>query len=45
MEPSVRWEVESLPNNGGIYKMLLKGGKDAYVELMLSKKGIRFSVP
>ena len=29
MELSVRWEVESLPNNGGIYKMLLKGGKDA----------------
>jgi hypothetical protein len=29
VEPNVRWEVESLPNNGGIYKMLLKGDKDA----------------
>jgi hypothetical protein len=22
------WEVEMLPNNGGIYKILLKGGRD-----------------
>lgn len=28
MEPNVRWEVESLPNNGGIYRMLLRGGKN-----------------
>lgn len=27
IEPNLRWEVESLPNNGGIYKILLKGGK------------------
>jgi hypothetical protein len=28
IEPNVRWEVESLPNNGGIYRMLLQGGKN-----------------
>lgn len=27
MEPNLRWEVESLPNNGGIYKILLRGGQ------------------
>ena len=27
IEPNVQWEVEPLPNNGGIYKILLKGGK------------------
>ena len=26
-ELSVRWEVETLPDNGGIYQFLLKGGK------------------
>jgi hypothetical protein len=28
MEPSLRWEVESLPNNGAIYRMLMEGGQD-----------------
>ena len=28
MEPKVHWEVESLPNNGGIYRILLEGGDD-----------------
>ena len=28
IEPTVRWEIESLPNNGGIYRMLMKGGQD-----------------
>jgi len=28
LEPNVHWEVESLPNNGGIYRMLLQGGKN-----------------
>jgi len=28
MEPHIDWKVESLPNNGGIYRMLLQGGKD-----------------
>ncbi len=27
MELHIHWEVESLPNNGGIYRMLLEGGK------------------
>ena len=27
MNLSVRWEVEFLPDNGGIYRMLLKGGR------------------
>ncbi len=26
-ELNVRWEVETLPDNGGIYQFLLKGGK------------------
>jgi len=26
--PRLKWEVESLPNNGGIYQILLKGGKN-----------------
>lgn len=25
--PHILWEVEFLPNNGGIYKMLLEGGR------------------
>lgn len=29
MEPSVRWEIEFLPNNGRIYKFLTKEDKDA----------------
>ena len=28
IEPNVRWEVQSLPNNGGIYRILLGGGKN-----------------
>jgi len=28
MEPNLRWEVESLPNNGGIYRILLKGSQN-----------------
>ncbi len=24
MEPHIHWEVESLPNNGGIYRILMK---------------------
>jgi hypothetical protein len=28
LEPNVRWEVESLPNNAGIYRILLEGGKN-----------------
>jgi hypothetical protein len=28
LEPNLRWEMESLPNNGGIYRMLLEGGQD-----------------
>jgi hypothetical protein len=28
IEPNVRWEVQSLPNNGGIYRILLEGGKN-----------------
>ena len=28
LEPNLRWEIESLPNNGGIYKTLLKGDTD-----------------
>lgn len=27
IEPELKWEKESLPNNGGIYKMLLRGGE------------------
>ena len=27
LEPNVRWEIESLPDNGGIYHILLEGGK------------------
>jgi hypothetical protein len=27
LEPNVRWEIQSLPDNGGIYRTLLKGGK------------------
>lgn len=27
-DPKVRWEVETLPDDGGIYRMLLKGGHD-----------------
>ena len=25
LEPNVQWEIEYLPNNGGIYRMLLEG--------------------
>jgi hypothetical protein len=25
--PSIRWEIDTLPDNGGIYQFLLKGGK------------------
>lgn len=25
--PHILWELEFLPNNGGIYKMLLEGGR------------------
>ncbi len=28
VEPNVQWEVEPLPNNGGIYRILLEGGQD-----------------
>lgn len=28
MERNLHWEVESLPNNGGIYKILLTGGEN-----------------
>lgn len=28
MEPTLRWEIESLPNNGGIYKILLTGDQN-----------------
>lgn len=28
MELNLRWEVESLPHNGGIYRMLMEGGQD-----------------
>ena len=28
IEPNVRWEVESLPNNGGMYRIILKGGQN-----------------
>ncbi|MFC1999967.1 hypothetical protein ACFLXE_04320 [Chloroflexota bacterium] len=28
MEPNIQWKLESLPNNGGIYRMLLEGGQD-----------------
>ena len=27
-EQPIRWEFESLPNSGGIYRILLKGGQD-----------------
>jgi hypothetical protein len=27
LEPNVRWEIQSLPDNGGIYRTLLEGGK------------------
>jgi len=27
-KPEIRWEVESLPNNGGVYRILLQGGQD-----------------
>jgi len=27
LEPNVRWEIQSLPDNGGIYHILLEGGK------------------
>ena len=27
-DPNVRWDVETLPDDGGIYRMLLKGGHD-----------------
>ena len=29
MESSFKWEVESLPDNGGIYRIILKGGQNA----------------
>jgi hypothetical protein len=28
MQPKIDWQVEMLPNNGGIYRMLLEGGQD-----------------
>jgi len=28
MEPSFRWEVESLPNNGGIHRIILERGQN-----------------
>ena len=28
MESSFKWEVESLPDNGGIYRIILKGGQN-----------------
>ena len=28
MESSFKWEVESLPDNGGIYRIIMKGGRD-----------------
>jgi hypothetical protein len=28
MEPPVKWDIESLPDNGGIYRMLLQGEHD-----------------
>ena len=27
LEPNVRWDIESMPDNGGIYRILLEGGK------------------
>lgn len=27
IEPNIRWEIQSLPDNGGIYRALLQGGK------------------
>jgi len=27
--PAMKWEVESQPDNGAIYRMLMKGGEDA----------------
>ena len=27
MEPNLQWEVEALPDNGGIYRILLEGGQ------------------
>jgi hypothetical protein len=26
--PDLHWEIESLPNDGGIYRILLEGGRD-----------------
>jgi hypothetical protein len=28
MQPPIDWQVEMLPNNGSIYRMLLEGGQD-----------------
>ena len=28
MESSFKWEIESLPDNGGIYRIILKGGQN-----------------
>lgn len=28
LRPNVRWEIQSLPDNGGVYRTLLKGGKN-----------------
>ncbi len=28
IEPNVKWEVESLPNNGGIYRIIMEGGSN-----------------
>ena len=28
IEPSFKWEIESLPDNGGIYRIILKGGRN-----------------
>jgi hypothetical protein len=27
-KPAIAWDVDSLPNNGGIYEILLRGGRD-----------------
>jgi len=27
VEPNIRWEIDTLPDNGGIYRMLLEGGR------------------
>ena len=26
--PNIRWEIQSLPDNGGVYRTLFKGGKN-----------------